>query len=625
MAAKTPQKNKRGAKRGETAPPAAIAALRRIAPAHVPDAALAALAKGGDAQKAKAEVTRWWREAAARATGAPTRSKGQWWRELAASETDPISLEPLNRLRVEPFEIDEDGHKMLFDARVLAAYLVSSNVFANPLTRRPLRRETCASLDAHLEKHGRAKDATVARALDLSRDDDAQRRLQSERLRAESRRVLAALFGGDAESLGARQVRLAEDAARRAERGGGGLVVEDADVGVFQEAAPSAAPRPPPPDSAESYPVLESAPRRRDDAAFWARRAQAAPRGLFSAAPRPRAAPSTNDRLLARNRRLADAFGVDRQRAAQTVAWPPALVLCRAQNQPVSRRRREMLIHTQVLWAQRTLATHVDGLAGGGGALRALERKLARCCEADGEVPLPARATRADSTRAAEVAALYGLRAEEYADGAVRYLSCRRLPGARPPQPLLSEHAATAPPPPAPAPTAPPPPARAPPSPTSWTCDRCTLVNAPGTTVCQACDAERPREVVRGGPRGAPAAPEPPPPPEATPTTWEMLGSDDDDEADDGGLTRPSPARVLTVAPDDVCVCCLELLALENTKVMACCGTTLHARCLSDWLAAAQRLSTEGDRVGESATCPNCRQVIPLSISVLPNPRMQYA
>ena len=601
MAAKTPQKNKRGAKRGETAPPAAIAALRRIAPAHVPDAALAALAKGGDAQKAKAEVTRWWREAAARATGAPTR-KGQWWRELAASETDPISLEPLNRLRVEPFEIDEDGHKMLFDARVLAAYLVSSNVFANPLTRRPLRRETCASLDAHLEKHGRAKDATVARALDLSRDDDAQQRLQS--VRREAALVLRALFGGDAESLGARQVRLAEDAARRAERGGGGLVVEDADVGVFQEAAPSAAPRPPPPDSAESYPVLESAPRRRDDAAFWARRAQAAPRGLFSAAPRPRAAPSTNDRLLARNRRLADAFGVDRQRAAQTVAWPPALVL----------------------WAQRTLATHVDGLAGGGGALRALERKLARCCEADGEVPLPARATRADSTRAAEVAALYGLRAEEYADGAVRYLSCRRLPGARPPQPLLSEHAATAPPPPAPAPTAPPPPARAPPSPTSWTCDRCTLVNAPGTTVCQACDAERPREVVRGGPRGAPAAPEQSPPPEATPTTWEMLGSDDDDdEADDGGLTRPSPARVLTVAPDDVCVCCLELLALENTKVMACCGTTLHARCLSDWLAAAQRLSTEGDRVGESATCPNCRQVIPLSISVLPNPRMQYA
>ena len=57
--------------------------------------------------------------------------------------------------------------------------------------------------------------------------------------------------------------------------------------------------------------------------------------------------------------------------------------------------------------------------------MRALERKLARCCEADGEVPLPARATRADSTRAAEVAALYGLRAEEYADGAVRCCASR--------------------------------------------------------------------------------------------------------------------------------------------------------------------------------------------------------
>ena len=37
--------------------------------------------------------------------------------------------------------------------------------------------------------------------------------------------------------------------------------------------------------------------------------------------------------------------------------------------------------------------------------------------------------------------------------------------------------------------------APAPPLPTSWTCDRCTLVNAPGTTVCQACDAEPPVSV----------------------------------------------------------------------------------------------------------------------------------
>mgnify|MGYP002819719863 CR=1 FL=1 len=159
-----------------TVPPAALAALRTIVPEHVPDAALTALAKSGDAKHAKAKVRKWWRDAEAKDAKAPATKNGQWWRKLAASETDPISLEPLNRLRMEPFELDEEGHKMLFDARVLAAYLVSSNVFANPLTRRELTRETCALLDAHLAKHGRKQDATVARALDLSQDDDAQRR-----------------------------------------------------------------------------------------------------------------------------------------------------------------------------------------------------------------------------------------------------------------------------------------------------------------------------------------------------------------------------------------------------------------------------------------------------------------
>ena len=408
---------------------------------------------------------------------------------------------------------------MLFDARVLAAYLVSSNVFANPLTRRPLRRETCASLDAHLEKHGRAKDATVARALDLSRDDDAQRRLQSERLRAESRRVLAALFGGDAESLGARQVRLAEDAARRAERA--------AAVWWSRTRTPASSRR-----RRRARRRAAAAGQRRvvpgpgERAAAPGRRrlgrARPAPRGLLwrrrlCGTPVRRvpgtATPSSRRRVdgveddamiqhecavkfdfrtgrvpgrAADERPPARAEPAPRgrvrrrstaRRANGRVA--PALVLCRAQNQLVSRRRREMLIsYTGPLGAEDARDPR-RRFGRGGGALRALERKLARCCEADGEVPRRGArdAGRLDPRRRGRGA--LRLRAEEYADGAVRYPSCRRLPGARPPQPLLSEHAATAPPPPAPAPTAPPPPARAPPSPTSWTCDRCTLVNAP--------------------------------------------------------------------------------------------------------------------------------------------------
>ena len=124
--------------------------------------------------------------------------------------------------------------------------------------------------------------------------------------------------------------------------------------------------------------------------------------------------------------RLADAFGVDRRRAAETVAWPPALVL----------------------WAQRTLRGAADGLPGGGAALRALERKLARCCAADGDAPLPPRATPRDAARALELAALYGLRAEDYGaddSSAQRYLRCRRVAGCAPPVPLLSDHAVSAP------------------------------------------------------------------------------------------------------------------------------------------------------------------------------------
>ena len=214
--------------------------------------------------------------------------------------------------------------------------------------------------------------------------------------------------------LGARQVRLAEDAARRAERGGGGLVVEDADVGVFQEAAPSAAPRPPPPDSAESYPVLESAaaPGRRRLRAAQAARAVSAPRPVWKsasaghgdgAAMLGRAARSRQRRKARFPRRRGPAAGTGRTTACSRGTGASRTRSASIDSAPRKNGRAPAL----VLWAQRTLATHADGLAGAAarcarwsGSWRGAARRTACRCRR--------RATLADSTRAAEVAALYG-------------------------------------------------------------------------------------------------------------------------------------------------------------------------------------------------------------------------
>lgn len=79
------------------------------------------------------------------------RSKPFWWRKL--TDCDPISLEPLRRLKVEPFELSADGvHAYWFDGRLLATYLVSSGNFSHPISRRELTREDCRRLDTHLRK-----------------------------------------------------------------------------------------------------------------------------------------------------------------------------------------------------------------------------------------------------------------------------------------------------------------------------------------------------------------------------------------------------------------------------------------------------------------------------------------
>ena len=70
------------------------------------------------------------------------------WKQLPDSIVDPITLEPINELAVEPFKIN----KHYFDGEALAAYLVASSTFENPLDRRALTRDDCQRLDAHLAR-----------------------------------------------------------------------------------------------------------------------------------------------------------------------------------------------------------------------------------------------------------------------------------------------------------------------------------------------------------------------------------------------------------------------------------------------------------------------------------------
>ena len=71
------------------------------------------------------------------------------WKQLPDSIVDPITLEPINELAVEPFKINQH----YFDGEALAAYLVASSTFENPLDRRALTRDDCQRLDAHLVRN----------------------------------------------------------------------------------------------------------------------------------------------------------------------------------------------------------------------------------------------------------------------------------------------------------------------------------------------------------------------------------------------------------------------------------------------------------------------------------------
>lgn len=86
-----------------------------------------------------------------------------WWRSL--TDVDPITLEPLKRLRYPPFPLRADATVCTwFDGHVLGTYLISTGNFTHPLSRRELTREDCAALDAYLVQHRCARPPRRLRA-----------------------------------------------------------------------------------------------------------------------------------------------------------------------------------------------------------------------------------------------------------------------------------------------------------------------------------------------------------------------------------------------------------------------------------------------------------------------------
>merc|ERR1711998_802112 len=118
-------------------------------------------------------------------TAAPARPETRshttyWWRRR--SDVCPISLEAIRRLRVEPFNLPADEvHETLFCGDVLAQYLIGSGAFLHPISRRPLTRDDCVRLDAHLLSHKQALGSVTAAF------DEAQKPA-SERLKQQQQR-----------------------------------------------------------------------------------------------------------------------------------------------------------------------------------------------------------------------------------------------------------------------------------------------------------------------------------------------------------------------------------------------------------------------------------------------------
>ena len=215
------------------------------------------------------------------------------WRELDESVVDPITLEPIRDLAAAPFRLGP----FYFDAEALAAYLVASGRFENPLDRSPLSRAQCAALDAHCAARG-------LRSLRVAREHGAAA-ARATRTAAEAARARATVEERRADAARAAAAGLLEAlfAARPGRRRGGA-------PGPRRPLGPAMI------DDDETPPeVLASAAYGAEDAAFW-EDACAFPALPAAAAPGP--APPAAARVAppAAAAAAADVRAADRSRAA---------------------------------------------------------------------------------------------------------------------------------------------------------------------------------------------------------------------------------------------------------------------------------------------------------------------
>ena len=159
----------------------------------------------------------------------PRAANTMWWTRDLATVEDPISLEPLRKLRYPPFQCKTDPTLLhgtssdWFDGCVLANYLVSTAHFVHPISRRDLTREECVALDHYCAEH-QLDGGHVTEVFDAASAGDAS----VAQHRAEAETVLTTLFGRGAErrtQTARRDIGAAHTAAAD-----GGLVVIDDDL-----------------------------------------------------------------------------------------------------------------------------------------------------------------------------------------------------------------------------------------------------------------------------------------------------------------------------------------------------------------------------------------------------------